>query len=116
MISSAGLTADAYTEAAVETLSRGGDRVVISPSADRGNAGVQVAEQCQGVGRIAAHKRASPGPQSVRWIGVMEFQHPAKVNAIICRIDKRVARCLWSDLGSRLSSRIDFRLEPAFNA
>src|SRR5216683_6636303 len=48
-------------------------------------------------------------------IGVVALKHPAEIDAVVRRIDERIARRLRSDLGSRPLHRIGFQLQLAFD-
>ncbi len=73
--------------------------------------GVQIGEQRQRIGPIAAYEGASPCAEPIGRIGVVALKHPAEVDAIVRRIDERIVRRLPSDLGSRPLHRIGFQLQ-----
>jgi hypothetical protein len=77
--------------------------------------GVQIGEQRQRIGPIAAYEGASPCAEPIGRIGVVALKHPAEVDAIVRRIDERIVRCIRSDLELRPLHRIGFQLQLAFD-
>ena len=106
------------SQAAIERLDRGlrafGLPALIGdPGRD---AAVEVGQQRRRVGRIAAHEAARPRSQPVVRIRILTLEQPAEIDAIVRRIDERVAHRVGGDLERRTLDHEGLDLEIALDA